>query len=386
MPGVTHSMHAKHRSLKRRSPDTRVKSFVSGSRFSNMTGKQSKKKEDLGFECEEQFILRLPVNVAGDIKQELRSGVPNLKERLRIDVNPETRRGKVIYNGRIFNAKLVDLPCIIESHKTTDRKTLYKTADISQMLVCVSDDEDAEDCVLGQGEKKGEKKKKDEDKKHQWNHGIAPPLKNVRKRRFRKTMAKKNPDLPDVDKEVRRLLEQDAQAVSVSYEVIYESKSPVGRGEVQEDSLLLEEETNNEDNKMMEFNDTNVFSSHKLFGDVSSSDEEDVNVIDSADEFPSSSGGVGLGVSRVTPLTDFLGNEQPGSNEPDMSELQSKRHEVTEELKELRDRRMAKENFMAIAENDNSNDSLQTELQSIMEEETKKQNELCILNSMLNST
>lgn len=40
--------------------------------------------------------------------------------------------------------------------------------------------------------------------------------------------------------------------------------------------------------------------------------------MDSADEFPSSSGGVGLGVSRVTPLTDFLGNEQPGSNEPDM--------------------------------------------------------------------
>lgn len=49
-------------------------------------------------------------NVAGEIKQELRSGVPNLKERLRIDVNPETRRGKVIYNGRIFNAK-VKLVC-----------------------------------------------------------------------------------------------------------------------------------------------------------------------------------------------------------------------------------------------------------------------------------
>lgn len=63
-----------------------------------------------------------------------------------------------------------------------------------------------------------------------------------------------NPDLPDVDKEVRRLLEQDAQAVSVKYDVIYESKSPVGRGETQDDSsLLLEEETNNEDNKMMEF-------------------------------------------------------------------------------------------------------------------------------------
>src|SRR6218665_795653 len=43
------------------------------------------------------------------------------------------------------------------------------------------------------------------------------------------------------------------------------------------------------------------------------------------------------------------------------AELQSKHHEVTEELKELRDRRMAKENFMAIAENDNSNVSHKSE-------------------------
>lgn len=67
-----------------------------------------------------------------------------------------------------------------------------------------------------------------------------------------------NPDLPDVDKEVRRLLEQDAQAVSVTYDVIYESKSPVGRGETQEDSLLLEEETNNDESKMMEFSTLHV--------------------------------------------------------------------------------------------------------------------------------
>jgi len=34
--------------------------------------------------------------------------------------------------------QLVDLPCIIESHKTTDRKTLYKTADISQVFIVVN--------------------------------------------------------------------------------------------------------------------------------------------------------------------------------------------------------------------------------------------------------
>jgi len=39
-------------------------------------------------------------------------------------------------------AKLVDLPCIIESLKTIDKKTFYKTADICQVwavpLACLS--------------------------------------------------------------------------------------------------------------------------------------------------------------------------------------------------------------------------------------------------------
>lgn len=37
--------------------------------------------------------------------------------------------------------QLIDLPTIIESYKTLDNKNLYKTGDISQMLVC-SDDPD----------------------------------------------------------------------------------------------------------------------------------------------------------------------------------------------------------------------------------------------------
>ena len=41
---------------------------------------------------------------------------------------------------------MLDLPTIIESQKTIDRKTFYKTADISQMVICKegepSDEED----------------------------------------------------------------------------------------------------------------------------------------------------------------------------------------------------------------------------------------------------
>ena len=37
-----------------------------------------------------------------------------------------------------FMLQLMDLPCIIESHKTLDKKSLYKTGDICQVdLHCV---------------------------------------------------------------------------------------------------------------------------------------------------------------------------------------------------------------------------------------------------------
>jgi transcription initiation factor TFIID subunit 7 len=35
--------------------------------------------------------------------------------------------------GQNYAAKLVDLPCIIESQKTLDKKRLFKVADISQV-------------------------------------------------------------------------------------------------------------------------------------------------------------------------------------------------------------------------------------------------------------
>lgn len=41
-------------------------------------------------------------------------------------------------------AKIVDLPTIIESHKTLDSKNFYKTADICQMMVCKEEEEDNE--------------------------------------------------------------------------------------------------------------------------------------------------------------------------------------------------------------------------------------------------
>ena len=63
------------------------------------------------------------------------------------------------------------------------------------------------------------------EKKFVWNHGITLPLKNVRKRRFRKTAKKKYIESPDVEKEVKRLLSTDAEAVSTRWEIIAEDET-----------------------------------------------------------------------------------------------------------------------------------------------------------------
>lgn len=57
-------------------------------------------------------------------------------------MKPDMRHCIVRYNGQVYQGRLMDLPCIIESQKTTDRRTFYKTADISQMVICTQDDDD----------------------------------------------------------------------------------------------------------------------------------------------------------------------------------------------------------------------------------------------------
>ncbi len=52
------------------------------------------------------------------------------------------------------------------------------------------------------------KRKKDPhkvDKKYLWPHGLGPPLKNCRKRRFRKTRKKKYVEAPEIEKEVSKI-------------------------------------------------------------------------------------------------------------------------------------------------------------------------------------
>lgn len=94
---------------------------------------KSERRDDGGTDLETQFILRLPEEPAMVLREAIQSGA-NLKERLSVSLEADLRKGMVRIDDRYLYAKVVDLPCIMESLKTIDKKSFYKTADVCQMV------------------------------------------------------------------------------------------------------------------------------------------------------------------------------------------------------------------------------------------------------------
>ncbi|XP_006869177.1 PREDICTED: transcription initiation factor TFIID subunit 7-like [Chrysochloris asiatica] len=193
-------------------------------------------------DIENQFILRLPAEHAATVRKLLKGSSNSIamKDKLKIDLNPDTRQAVVEIEDVSLTAKLVDLPCVVESFKSLDKTAFYKSADISQMLVCSAapvHHSPPEEPVTST-DLKTIRKNEERQKKPNWKHGITPPLKNVRKKRFRKVTKKHAEvkemeeisfteyiDSSDVEKEVKRLLCSDAEAVSARWEVIADDET-----------------------------------------------------------------------------------------------------------------------------------------------------------------
>ncbi|XP_056645459.1 transcription initiation factor TFIID subunit 7 [Diorhabda sublineata] len=227
-------------------------------------------------ELESQIILRLPLEPSRVLREAIRNN-SSLEDRVTINIEHDMRHGEVRVDHWLMSAKVVDLPTIVESLKTIDGKGFYKTADICQMLICKEDDDQTTT-----DEDSPQKKKKDSnkvDKKYLWPHGITPPVKNVRKRRFRKTLKKKYVEAPEIEKEVKRLLRSDNDAVSVKWEVINEEdENKVNKGTV------VKKDPSEPIKNVAE---------HEIFGGaVSDSEDEDahLNVLDVLDENSQNSG------------------------------------------------------------------------------------------------
>ncbi|KAK2746910.1 hypothetical protein FQN55_005396 [Onygenales sp. PD_40] len=160
---------------------------------------------------EEEFILRMQPGEDCDYLREAvaekRFG-PRSQGGADVSFKSLTRDGRraiVTIRGHIYAASLVDLPCIIEAMKSWDKRGWYKSADICQMLLVlgrVNSEEEARTYPLP----------KDVDETtFQFAHGITPPLRWVRKRRFRKRIS--NRTIEAVELEVARLMQEDMAAV-----------------------------------------------------------------------------------------------------------------------------------------------------------------------------
>ncbi|XP_017867117.1 PREDICTED: transcription initiation factor TFIID subunit 7 isoform X1 [Drosophila arizonae] len=305
------------------------------------------KPRDDGVELENQFIIRFPKEVAEGIHEAIQTG--NVKDRLFIKFDQDLRYGEVRFDDQMLYAKLVDLPTIMESYKTIDNKSFYKSADICQLLICKEEPEDETE-----KESPNKNKKKDPnkvDKKYLWPHGITPPCKNVRKRRFRKTLKKKNVETPEIEKEVKHLLRIDNEAVRVEYEIINEEDKPnddmdpsdvkpynEADDDIQEDTMNAGDKGADEGASQREINvesdddeasnfETNRapnmgVAAHDIFGEeVSTTDDEDEPTLPGNDSRLEESSRLSAEDSRMSDFFGVSGNSQGGGDKQGQNEF-----------------------------------------------------------------
>lgn len=355
------------------------------------TKKPSKNKDDAPHELESQFILRLPPEYASTVRRAVQSGNVNLKDRLTIELHSDGRHGIVRVDHVPLAAKLVDLPCIMESLKTIDKKTFYKTADVCQMLVCTLDGElfpPLEEPTGTTDPKSSKKKDKDREKKFIWNHGITLPLKNVRKRRFRKTAKKKAQyiESPDVEKEVKRLLSTDAEAVSVRWEVIAEDETKEAENH---GSLTgLDGSPGMSGHKQGRSSSVDHDELREIFNDISSSsesdeddrdrrDDEDLNILDTEEDLDRR-------MQDKLNDSDEKRREKEGTNKI-VQEFQKQVEKLQNKLQETQERRKRQEDLIMKVENLALKTRLQAVLDEFKQQEDNERQQLSSLQEQLES-
>ncbi|KAH1213428.1 Transcription initiation factor TFIID subunit 7 [Glycine max] len=141
---------------------------------------------ELGFvtiTIKEQFILRVPPNVAERIERLLNENNASSSEDKSLDLSfrEDGRSGTFMIGNEQFPASLLDLPCVVESYKTYDDNSLIKTANIGQMIMVRESGDAAPDVI-------------------EYRHGLTPPMRDARKRRFRRE-PDLNPELVSPEQE-----------------------------------------------------------------------------------------------------------------------------------------------------------------------------------------
>ena len=123
-----------------------------------------------------------------------------------VSCEPTPTRNRTLWNfhcdGATYPARLVNLPCPVEIHKTLDHAQYYKCQDVAQMLIVYEDEyamEEAEEKPL-------------DGFPSYYHSGLTTPLKRVVERRFaareQKAVAPPRTAVADVEEEITQLMEQ----------------------------------------------------------------------------------------------------------------------------------------------------------------------------------
>lgn len=179
---------------------------------------------------EEQFIIRM---LPGEDCDYLQQAINERRfDRGEFGFKPLDREGRrAIFKIRTkqYAAALVDLPCIVEGMKSWDRRGWYKSADISQMLLVlgpVNNESEALEYPLPRDVECPD------DKTLQYAHGLTPPLRWVRRRRFRDRISTRT--IEQVERAVEDLIAQDEASFGSSlYELLDSAKVTRSEGVVQ---------------------------------------------------------------------------------------------------------------------------------------------------------
>ncbi|KAF9613830.1 hypothetical protein IFM89_033193 [Coptis chinensis] len=132
---------------------------------------------------EEQFILRVPPSVAERIDLLLSENASSSEDKsLDLSFSEDGRTGTFVIGNDHFPASLLDIPGIVESYKTYDDNVLIKTADIGQIIMVKEDGGNGPDGI-------------------EYRHGLTPPMRDARRRRFRRE--------PDLNPELVQRVEKD---------------------------------------------------------------------------------------------------------------------------------------------------------------------------------
>ncbi|KAA3675086.1 transcription initiation factor TFIID subunit 7 [Paragonimus westermani] len=324
---------------------------------------------DSNYDLEQQFILRMTdLTAAENLAADIEAGT-SFKENFTLELKPDTRHAIVRYNGQVYQGRLMDLPCIIESLKTTDKSGFYKTADICQMMVCTQGEDNGP--LRGTAAYLDDRTRSwsnsfdssRESREFQFLHGITAPLKNVLRRRFRKTRRKRFVDMPKIEKEVKQLLRADLQAVGVKWEVIWSDPPSANIGTGLNDGMDAHQGgITQRDNQSIQSGDHNASATgsrqaaaddeveeedeegtrpypvdrRDVFGDISSSSVDSSDSSGASDEEqvePALKPDVSKApMHTTTPTIPSMSSEAHSDNSPSSTGLETLKHELAAEL------------------------------------------------------